>query len=137
MVIKAVILTLKEETQGRERKCLKLRIKYDRSNTSESGWELEEKTFGVRLTYRGNICIPLMETRQSFSLIKSMCSLEKLGTKVTKNQRGDILQGRREQITECRMELEGTSTVWFLSVRINALLTLNKGIRKVLLLWRI
>lgn len=49
MVIKAVILTLKEETQGMERKCLKLRIEYDRSNTSESGWELEEKTFGVRL----------------------------------------------------------------------------------------
>lgn len=63
-------------------------------------------------------------------LIKSMHSWEKLGTKVPKNQCGDILQGRREKIAECKMELEGTSAPWFLPVRINDLLTLSKGIRK-------
>lgn len=68
MVIKAVILTLKEEIQGMERNCLKLGFEYDRSSTSELGWELEEKTFGVRLKCRGNIYIQLMETWQSFSL---------------------------------------------------------------------
>lgn len=71
-MIKAVILTLKEEIQGMERNCLKLGFEYDRSSTSELGWELEEKTFGVRLKCRGNIYIQLMETWQSFSLIKSI-----------------------------------------------------------------
>lgn len=52
------------------------------------GWEVKhlwsemevagEKTVRKRLTRKGNVCIPLMETCLSWSLFKSMLSFEKL-----------------------------------------------------------